>query len=63
MVRYKPDGWSVQAREMADEMMKSVQLGYANKAEVLWFFRNSYRPQIIRFRAAKRFGRNYKKNI
>lgn len=57
MKNYHPTSWSQQAREMCDRQIAMVQQGYSTIEQAINFFSNSYRPSIIRCRAAKRFGR------
>lgn len=56
-VRYKPQSWSQQAREMSDMIIQQVNSGWRTIADAHKFFQNSYRHPLIRGRAAKRFGR------
>lgn len=60
MKKYRPKSWSEQAREMANEQIRST-LETSNPVWSLRFFSNSYRADIIRHRAAKRFGRAMRK--
>ena len=61
MRNWHPKGWSEQARELADRQVEYVI--YRNKTikEVLHFFSISYRADIIKYRAEKRFIRKMKK--
>ena len=60
MKKYRPKSWSEQARKMADQQIHST-LESGNPVWSLRFFSNSYRADIIRYRAAKRFGRAMRK--
>lgn len=60
MRAYRPKSWSAQAREMADRQIYYT-LKSGNPVYSLRFFSNSYRADIIRHRAAKRFGRAMRK--
>lgn len=57
MKKYRPASWSQQAREMCDIQIEMVRRGYTTVEDVMKFFATSYRPDIIRQRAAKRFYR------
>lgn len=59
MRRFRPKTWSENAREMADFQIAQIVLTpeYASIEKALDFFSNSYRADIIKRRAAKRFGR------
>ena len=60
MKTYRPKSWSAQAREMADKQIRQT-LKSGNPVYSLRFFSHSYRADIIRHRAAKRFGRAMRK--
>ena len=60
MKKYRPKSWSEQARKMADNEIR-ITLESGNPVWSLRFFSNSCQPDIIRHRAAKRFGRAIKK--
>ena len=60
MKTYRPKSWSAQAREMADKQIRQT-LESGNPVYSLRFFSHSYRADIIRYRAAKRFGRAMRK--
>ena len=55
--KWRPKSWSVQAREMADNQIKLVTFQVNSIEYAKEFFSKSYRPKIIRYRAAKRFGK------
>lgn len=57
MKSYYPKSWSKQAREMADYQVAAINAGVGSVEFAINFFSNSYRAPIIRYRAAKRFGR------
>jgi hypothetical protein len=57
MRTYHPDSWSVQAREMANRQVESINCGVSTIADAIYFFGISYRHPRIKYRAAKRFGR------
>ena len=61
MRNWHPKGWSEQARELADKQVKYVIYGNKTIKEVLHFFSISYRADIIKYRAEKRFIRKMKK--
>ena len=61
MRNWHPKGWSEQARELADRQVKYVVYGNKTIKEVLHFFSISYRADIIKYRAEKRFIRKMKK--
>ena len=61
MKNWHPKGWSEQARELADRQVKYVVYGNKTIKEVLHFFSISYRADIIKYRAEKRFIRKMKK--
>lgn len=61
MKTWRPKSWSAQAREMADNQIRQT-LESGNPVYSLRFFSNSYRADIIRLRAAKRFGRAMRKH-
>ena len=60
MKKYRPKSWSEQARKMADNQIRYT-LETGDPVWSLRFFSNSYRADIIRYRAAKRFGRAMRK--
>lgn len=60
MKTWRPKSWSAQARIMADNQIRQT-LECGNPVYSLRFFSNSYRADIIRLRAAKRFGRAMRK--
>ena len=57
MKTYHPKSWSQQAREMCDEQIRQINSGWQTIDGAVKFFSQSYRAEIIRNRAAKRFGR------
>lgn len=57
MVRYKPDSWTAQAREMANSQIEAINYCDATIFHATQLFSHSYRHWRIRYRAAKRFGR------
>lgn len=57
MRTYHPKSWSQQAREMCDKQIKQINSGWQTIDGAVKFFSQSYRAEIIRNRAAKRFGR------
>lgn len=57
MVRYKPDSWTVQAREMANEQVRAINYYEVTIFHAIQLFSHSYKHWRIRYRAAKRFGR------
>ena len=61
MRNWHPKGWSEQARELADRQVEYVFYGNKTIKEVLHFFSISYRADIIKYRAEKRFIRKMKK--
>ena len=61
MKKWHPKGWSEQARELADRQAEYVVYGDKTIKEVLHFFSISYRADIIKYRAEKRFIRKMKK--
>ena len=61
MRNWHPKGWSEQARELADRQVEYVVYGNKTIKEVLHFFSISYRADIIKYRAEKRFIRKIKK--
>ena len=61
MRNWHPKGWSKQARELADRQVEYVVYGDKTIKEVLHFFSISYRADIIKYRAEKRFIRKIKK--
>ena len=61
MRNWHPKGWSEQARELADRQVEYVVYGNKTIKEVLHFFSISYRADIIKHRAEKRFIRKMKK--
>ena len=61
MRNWHPKGWSEQARELADRQVEYVIYGNKTIKEVLHFFSISYRADIIKYRAEKRFIRKMKK--
>ena len=61
MRNWHPKGWSEQARELADRQVEYVVYGDKTIKEVLHFFSISYRADIIKYRAEKRFIRKIKK--
>ena len=61
MRNWHPKSWSEQARELADRQAKYVVYGDKTIKEVLHFFSISYRADIIKYRAEKRFIRKIKK--
>lgn len=54
---YHPESWSVQARQLSNDMAWQVNHGLRTIEEVIQFFQISYRHSRIVNRAAKRFGR------
>ena len=61
MRNWHPKGWSEQARELADRQVEYAVYGNKTLKEVLHFFSISYRADIIKYRAEKRFIRKMKK--
>ena len=61
MRNWHPKSWSEQARELADRQVEYVIYGDKTIKEVLHFFSISYRADIIKYRAEKRFMRKIKK--
>ena len=61
MKNWHPKSWSKQARELADRQVEYVVYGDKTIKEVLHFFSISYRADIIKYRAEKRFVRKIKK--
>ena len=61
MRNWHPKSWSGQARELADRQIEYVVYGDKTIKEVLHFFSISYRADIIKYRAEKRFMRKIKK--
>ena len=61
MRNWHPKGWSEQARELADRQVEYVVYGNKTIKEGLHFFSISYRADIIKYRAEKRFIRKIKK--
>ena len=57
MKTWHPESWSQQARNMSNNMIESVNVGYETIEGAIHFFSHSYRAPLIRHRAAKRFGR------
>lgn len=57
MKAYHPKSWSQQAREMCDRQINQINSGWQTVEGAIKFFHTSYRADIIRCRAAKRFGR------
>lgn len=62
MRTYHPRSWSRQARELSWREIHSVNGGYCTLNEAINFFSKSYRAPIIRYRAAKHFGRKVREN-
>ena len=61
MKNWHPKSWSEQARELADRQVEYAVYGDKTIKEVLHFFSISYRADIIKYRAEKRFIRKMKK--
>lgn len=57
MIKYHPGSYSKQARELADDIIKSVNNGGRCIEEAEQFFQTSYRCDLIRYRMVKRFRR------
>lgn len=57
MKTWHPESWSKQARNMSNDMIESINVGYETIEGAINFFSRSYRAPLIRYRAAKRFGR------
>ena len=57
MKTYHPKSWSQQARGLADRLYEQIKDELTTEERVIDFLHWSYRNQIIRYRAAKRFGR------
>ena len=57
MKTWHPESWSKQARNMSNGIIESVNIGYETIEGAIGFFSRSYRAPLIRYRAAKRFGR------
>ncbi len=60
MKAYNSRSWSQQARTMCDGQIMNINDGWQTINGAIKFFSESYRPDIIRNRAAKRFGRMVK---
>lgn len=60
MRTWHPDSWSKQARELGDRAIDNVNCGAWCIEQARRFFALSYRPELIRMRAAKRFWRYVK---
>lgn len=54
---YHAKSWSRQAREICDGQIMNIEDGWQTINGAIKFFSESYRADIIRYRAAKRFGR------
>lgn len=61
MKTWHPESWSQQAREMARKQIESIKCGYQTIEGAIEFFDRSYRHPLIRYRAAKAFGRHERK--
>ena len=57
MKTWHPESWSKQARNMSNDIIESINVGYETIEGAISFFSRSYRAPLIRYRAAKRFGR------
>lgn len=57
MAVYHVESWSEQAREMSNIVINHVNSGTWCIEQAFRFFRVSYRPRLIRHRAARRFRR------
>jgi len=57
MTAYHAKSWSQQAREMCNTQIKQIGFGWKTIEDASKFFSKSYRNCLIRYRAAKRFGR------
>lgn len=57
MRTWRPKSWSQQAREMCDQQIEYINADIGTVEFALHLFSNSYRAPLIRYRAAKRFGR------
>ena len=57
MKAWHPKSWSQQAREMCDNQIKAIERGEQTIEGAVRFFSQSYRADIVRNRASKRFGR------
>ena len=57
MKTWHPESWSKQARNMSNDIIESINVGYETIEGAINFFSRSYRAPIIRYRAAKHFGR------
>lgn len=57
MKTWRPESWSMQAREMAENQIKQINDGSKSIAAALYFLNMSYRHSRIRIRAAKRLHR------
>ena len=61
MKQYRPPSWSAQARKLADRIVDNhIDDGTCppwTLEQCINFFRTSYRNDLIRQRAVKRFGR------
>ena len=55
--KWRPKSWSDQAREMGDRQITLIMSETNSIEYAKGFFSISYRPKIIRYRAAKRFGK------
>ena len=63
MKRYHVRSWSESAREMCDRQIAFIDAGVNTIDSAIHFFHTSYRAKIIRYRAAKRFGRKIRQNV
>lgn len=54
---YHAKSWNTQAKEMCDAQIKQINSGWQTIDRAIHFFSISYRPPIVRYRAAKRFGK------
>lgn len=62
--KWRPDGYSVQARELAEKVFDNVYGGYDNAwtlKDAYHFFNISYRAPLVVYRAVKIFNRKIKK--
>ena len=62
--KWRPDGYSVQARELAEKIFDNVYGGYADAwtlEDAYRFFNTSYRAPLVLYRAVKIFNRKMKR--
>ena len=59
-INFRPPSWSAQARAMCDKQIELINNGYGTIQGAKNLFNISYRAEIIKYRAVKRFGRKYR---